>query len=76
MARIIETAKGNSQVVAGENGTLAVNTIVKMIRITSTSVLTNWLMTRFDIESTLVEEDFDADFLHDDFSWVHDFQQW
>ena len=28
------------------------------------------------IESTLIEEDFDAEFLHDDFSWVHDFQQW
>ena len=77
MARIIETAKGNYKLFAGSDGTLAVNTIVKddTYRFDkSIDELTDDEVQR-TIESTLVEEEFDADFLHDDFSWVHDFEQ-
>lgn len=78
MARIIETAKGNYKLLAGENGTIAVSTIdsqdifefdEKIDELTDDMVSER-------IEATLIEEDFDAEFLHDDFSWVHDFQQW
>ena len=78
MARIIETAKGNYKLLAGENGTIAVSTIdsqdifefdEKIDELTDDMVSER-------IEATLVEEDFDAEFLHDDFSWVKDFQQW
>ena len=78
MTRIIETAKGNYKLLANEKGTLAVNTIVKddMYHFDKCIDELSDDEVQRTIESTLVEENFDADFLHDDFSWVHDFQQW
>ena len=78
MTRIIETAKGNYKLLANENGTLAVNTIVKddMYHFDKCIDELSDDEVQRTIESTLVEENFDADFLHDDFSWVKDFEQW
>jgi hypothetical protein len=78
MARIIETARGKYKILGNENGAIAV------------SVCDNKDVYDFDekpdelsdkdirdrIEEGLINEEFDAEFLNDDFSWVNDFQQW
>jgi hypothetical protein len=78
MARIIETARGKYKVLGNENGAVAICTTDSqdIYEFDKTPDKLSDKEIRDRIEATLVEEDFDAEFLNDDFSWVKDFEQW
>lgn len=79
MKRIIETAKGNYKLVEkAPRITFAINVADKKDKFTfhkGIDELSDNDVAK-KIESTIVYEELDNDFLHDDFSWVHDFEQW
>lgn len=76
--RIIETAKGNYRLLSNGKQTIAVSTIdnddVFEFNKPIEKLRDKEVIKR--IESTIEVEEFDADFLNDDFSWVHDFEQY
>jgi hypothetical protein len=75
MARIVETAKGTYKLLNGQGKSVAISTIDNqdvfefdktLDKLTDKEVIER-------IEATIDFDDCDADFLNDDFSWVHDF---